>query len=95
MQKPKHTPFEFVALLLLELPLLFTFMKLVVLDDIGDRSHQFDAERAHQNIAQNLYSRLRKFAILPERRHPFAVCCLFPAGSCTSVCLISSAPSEE
>ena len=43
VQDPKATPFELLALLLLELPLLFTFAKFVELDEIGDRSHQFVA----------------------------------------------------
>ena len=39
---PGQTPFELLALLLLSLPLLFTFLKLVVL--LADRNHQLLAE---------------------------------------------------
>jgi len=35
-----QTPFELLALLLLQLPLLLTFQKLVELPTLGERSHQ-------------------------------------------------------
>ena len=43
VQDPKATPFVLVALLLLTLPLLFTFEKLVAFVALGERSHQFVA----------------------------------------------------
>ena len=45
VQDPKATPFVLVALLLLALPLLFTFEKLVAFVAFGERSHQFAAEQ--------------------------------------------------
>lgn len=46
VQDPKATPFVLVALLLLlTLPLLFTFEKLVAFVALGERSHQFAAEQ--------------------------------------------------
>ena len=45
VQDPKATPFVLLALLLLPLPLLFTFVKLVEFDALGERSHQFDADQ--------------------------------------------------
>ena len=42
-EKPNDTPFELLALLLLALPLLFTFRKLVAESAAGDRNHQFSA----------------------------------------------------
>ena len=42
-EEPNATPLELDALLLFELPLLFTFMKLVEEDETGERSHQFAA----------------------------------------------------
>ena len=43
MRNQNDTPFELSALLLLLLPLLFTFQKLVELAVLGDRSHQLAA----------------------------------------------------
>lgn len=45
VQDPKATPFVLLALLLLTLPLLFTFEKLVAFVAFGERSHQFAAEQ--------------------------------------------------
>ena len=42
-EKPNATPFELLALLLFELPLLFTLQKLVDEDANGERSHQLAA----------------------------------------------------
>ena len=42
-EKPNDTPFELLALLLLALPLLFTFRKLAAESAAGDRNHQFSA----------------------------------------------------
>lgn len=44
LQSPKDTPLELLALLLLALPLLFTLQKLLVLPELGERSHQLFAE---------------------------------------------------
>ena len=44
-EEPNATPFELFALLLFELPLLFTLQKLVEEDANGERSHQFAALR--------------------------------------------------
>ena len=44
-EEPNATPFELFALLLYELPLLFTLQKLVEEDANGERSHQFAALR--------------------------------------------------
>lgn len=49
LQKPKDTPFELLALLLLALPELFTLQKLLVLSLLGERSHQLFAEQARFN----------------------------------------------
>ena len=43
MQKPKDTPFVLLALLLLTLPDVLTFKKLVALLGFGERNHQFAA----------------------------------------------------
>ena len=45
LQKPKDTPLELLALLLLALPELFTLQKLLVLPLLGERSHQLFAEQ--------------------------------------------------
>ena len=49
LQSPKDTPFELLALLLLALPELFTLQKLLVLPELGERSHQLFAEQARFN----------------------------------------------
>ena len=49
LQKPKDTPDELLALLLLALPELFTLQKLLVLSLLGERSHQLFAEQARFN----------------------------------------------
>lgn len=46
LQSPKDTPLLLLALLLLALPELFTLQKLLVLPELGDRSHQLFAEQA-------------------------------------------------
>lgn len=46
LQSPKDTPLLLLALLLLALPELFTLQKLVVLPELGERSHQLFAEQA-------------------------------------------------
>lgn len=38
-RNPKHTPLELLALLLLALPSLLTLQKLLVLPELGERSH--------------------------------------------------------
>ena len=48
MQNPKATPFELEALLLLALPLLLTLQKLLLLPELGERSHQLLAEPPQQ-----------------------------------------------
>ncbi len=53
-EEPNATPYALLALLLLPLPLLFTFAKLVALAAQGERSHQFVAEPVRSN--HNLYS---------------------------------------
>ena len=45
LQKPKDTPLELLALLLLAFPELFTLQKLLVLPLLGERSHQLFAEQ--------------------------------------------------
>ena len=45
LRNPKATPFELLALLLLAVPSEFTLQKLLVLPELGERSHQFVAER--------------------------------------------------
>lgn len=57
-EEPNDTPFALLALLLLLLPLLLTLQKLVELDALGERSHQFDApksQRTTQFAEQNRY----------------------------------------
>lgn len=44
MQKPKDTPYELFALLLLTLPVELIYRKLVVLLTFGERNHQLFAE---------------------------------------------------
>lgn len=39
MQKPKDTPYELLALLLLTVPVELTLIKLVVLPTLGERNH--------------------------------------------------------
>ena len=43
-EEPNATPFELLALLLLPLPFVLTFQKLLELAVFGERSHQLDAE---------------------------------------------------
>ena len=58
-EEPNDTPFALDALLLLLLPLLFTFMKFEDEDETGERSHQFAAhshQRDKQFAAPNPYN---------------------------------------
>lgn len=86
VQDPKATPFELVALLLLALPLLFTFAKFVELDAIGERSHQFVAvavvkiystkpmaalfRQVLVPLFVRLHERLQKAEFLLDQAHP-------------------------
>ena len=58
MQKPKDTPLELLALLLLALPLLFTLQKLLVLPELGERSHQLFADRATMQDLTQLFRKI-------------------------------------
>ena len=56
MQKPKDTPFELLALLLLTSPDGLTYQKLVLLPKFGERNHQLLAEPPRRYFAaRNLF----------------------------------------
>lgn len=68
-EEPNATPFELFALLLFELPLLFTLQKLVEEEANGERSHQFAALRftGHNlwNFKADVY-----ICVYQHRAHP-------------------------
>ena len=65
-----HTPFELLALLLLTLPLLFTFQKLVVLPILGERNPTSEQkqEGAHPNRVLEYHRYKCRHCKLAKRR---------------------------
>jgi hypothetical protein len=52
-QNPKDTPLLLLALLLLALPLVLTLQKLVLLLELGERSHQLLVEPRNPRLQKN------------------------------------------